>query len=170
MPLDTTIGGASADSYISDVDLQAYWDSIGFDYSSYDASAIEVAARKATKWLDGVYGDRFGGSRASGRAQALNWPRNGVYDREGQAVAADEIPREIVSATAEAARYAISGTDLSPKVTAGQIVKREKVSSIEVEYLATSDPDAQRPVLTVVEDILLGLLSTSGNTEFVMRA
>lgn len=170
MVLTVTPGGASDDSYISLADLKAHWDAIGFDYSGYTDPQIEEAARRATVWLDGTYGARFPGSRTSGRAQALEWPRSGAVDRDGNTVDSATIPREIEKATAEAARYEVSGTDLSPTVTTGATVKREKVGPLEVEYAASGSVDAQRPVLTVVDGILAALFSTGRGTKFVMRA
>ena len=170
MTLTVTAGSATADSYISLADLKAYWDAVGYDYSGYADAVIETATRRATIWLDGRYRRKFPGERTNGRSQALEWPRYGVTDYDGNEVASDAIPVEVENATAEAAWREVSGTSLSPDVTGAAVVKRERIGAIEVEYAGIPSSDANRPTIVAVEDILSGLFPVGGNTGFVARA
>lgn len=79
------------------------------DLSAHDAWAVkfhgaaatqsdalkESAIRRASAYLDAL---PWKGSKANGRTQALSWPRTGAADADGVAIAADEIPAELVTA------------------------------------------------------------------------
>lgn len=170
MSITVTPGDANADSYASVVDAKAHWDKTGFAYDDYTDAQIEQALVRATAWIDGRYRRRFAGERTNGRAQALEWPRKNVKDTDGNEVADDAIPREVVQATAEAARREVSGVTLSPDVTAAETVQSERVGPLEVEYAGIPTADAQRPTILAVEEILSALFPAGGATRFVMRA
>lgn len=175
MTLDVTPGGRDADSYADVSVAKSHWDATGFNYSAYSDAEIEQALRRATRWIDGRYRWRFPGVRANGREQALEWPRkkpdgDAVKDRDGNDVALAEIPREVVQATAEAARREVAGVTLSPDVTAAETVQSERVGPLEVEYAAIPTTDARRPTILAVEEILSALFAAGGTTRFVMRA
>lgn len=138
--------------------LTAYAATVGSTVPVGDAQAALV---RATRYIDGRYGQRFTGKRAGGYAQALAWPRAGAVTREGFAVPPDVIPEAVVNATYEAAlRELASPGSLSPDFVAAQQVKREKVDVIEVEYAATAalGADAVRPVVTIIDEMLADLL------------
>ena len=174
MTLTVTPGDANADSYADLVEIKAHWDSVGFDYTGYSDTDIEQAARRATAWLDGRYRRRFPGYRQYGRAsripQALEWPRSWAEDVEGEAIPLDTIPPEVKDAQAEAARREVAGTTLSPDVTLGDTVTSESVGPISTEYAGIASVEGQRPILTVVDEILAPLFPSARNTKFVMRA
>ena len=174
MTLSVTPGDASADSYASLAEIKAYWDGIGFDYSAYSDTDIEQAARRATAWLDGRYRRSFPGYRQYGRAseapQAREWPRSWAQDVEGEAIPLDTIPAEVKNAQAEATRREVAGTTLSPDVTLGDTVKSESVGPISTEYAGIASVEGQRPILTVVDEILAPLFQTARSTKFLMRA
>jgi hypothetical protein len=157
-------GKADAESYVSAADANAYAASHGltFAIAGDDAALAEAALRRATTWLDAEYGARFPGQRNNGRGQALQWPRSDAVDAAGEEIASDEVPAEIVAATIEAAvREKASPGSLSPDVTPGKVKTRAKVGEIEVEYAASGSVAEQRPVLSVVDGILSGLLEGS---------
>ena len=82
MPLVITPGAADADSYASLPQAAAHAVSYGAAWEGEDA-AREAALRRATAYLDGeAFVRRYGGARANGRAQALQWPRKGAVDRD----------------------------------------------------------------------------------------
>lgn len=170
MAIVVTPGDANADSYASVAAAKAHWDKTGFAYVDYTDAQIEQALVRATAWIDGRYRRRFPGDRANGRTQALEWPRTSVLDVDGNEVASDAIPREVVTATAEAARREVAGVSLSPDVTLADTVKSERVGPIEVEYSAAPSADALRPMILAVEEILGALFPVGGSTKFVMRA
>ncbi len=157
-------GKADAESYASIADIAAYATARGLTFAitgGTNEADAEAAARRATVWLDATYRGRFTGRRTNGRAQALEWPRSGAYDNQvpPDYIESDEIPREIIDACIEAAvREKASPGSLSPDVTPGTVAKREKVGALEVEYFRGGGVADQRPIATVIDDILAPLL------------
>ena len=100
MALDATIGGASANSYVSRVDAQSYFDD-RLDVAEWtDASNAnkDSSLVMATLRLDQ---EEYDGTRADSD-QALKWPRYGIYvDNVYQEETA--IPKPIQEATYELA-------------------------------------------------------------------
>lgn len=160
--VETGAGSSTSDSYASLADAAEYASARGltFAITGDDEALAEQALRRATTWLDGYTLSRLPGLRTNLRDQALQWPRVGVVDREGNAIESDEIPTEIINACIEAAvREKASPGSLSPDVTPGQIAKRERVEGvIDVEYFGTGSIAGQKPVATVIDDILASLL------------
>lgn len=99
MALDTTIGGASADSYVSLVEADAYFASrFGSDsWTSLSDADQEKALRQATREVDR---SRFIGSKWSSE-QALQFPRVDTYSDDETA----EIPSLVKQATCEQALW-----------------------------------------------------------------
>lgn len=159
--VETGTGSASSESYASVSDCASYASARGLTFPASPEEPAEQALRRATQWLDAVYRYSFPGARTNGRDQALQWPRINAYDREDEAIASDEVPREIIDACCEAAiRELASPGGLSPDVTPGQIEKRIKVDTIEFEYaVGAGTAQEQRPVVSIVDDILSGLLA-----------
>jgi hypothetical protein len=119
----------------------------------------EAALIRASTWVDGAYGGRFPGTRTEGRDQERAWPRTGAADREGNALPDDEVPREIEHATYEAAlRERVTPGSLSPDFVPASGVKSETVGPISVTYRDGITLDGYRPIATVVDDLLFGLL------------
>lgn len=160
-----------AESYVSLADANTYVLARGltFPITGGDTALAEAALRRASTWLDGYTLPRLCGLRTKLRGQGLQWPRVGVTDREGNGILADEIPVEIINATIEAAvREKASPGALSPDVTPGTVKKRVRVEgAVEVEYAAGSTPaTAQRPIATVIDDILAPLLGPRQSSYF----
>lgn len=173
MALDTAPGSATADSYASVAQADAWHAGRGnAAWEALTEAAKETALRRATTWIGATYGPRFGGLPVYPRVQALAWPRTGVTDADGYAVPHDAIPVEIVRATAEAAlREALTPGSLSPDYVASAAVVREKVGPLEVEYRGSSGASSVRPILTVVDGLLAGLLGRrGGGMRMVVRA
>lgn len=117
---------------------------------------------RASTWIDGTYGPKFIGARTLGRAQPLAWPRTGATDSEGVIIPDNETPVEIKRAAYEAAmRELVQPGILSPDYIASQVVKREKVGGLEVEYQDAPTPADARTVVTVISDILASLIGTT---------
>jgi hypothetical protein len=154
-------GFPDADSYASVADADAYFASMGnTQWGAASNANKESALRRATQYLDTYYNNRWQGLRTYARDQALAWPRYDVYDDEDNLIANDEIPKEIVQATMEAAlRELTNPNSLTPDVTVGRIVKKRTVGPISTEYEGRGDPvrDA-RPVITKIEEILAPLI------------
>lgn len=167
MALITTPGAADADAFMSVEDCTTFCEARGLtDWTSAARSPAdedEAAIRRATAWLSSAF--TWKGSRTNGRTQALAWPREDVEDAEGEEVASDEVPTEIVQACCIAAAYERANPGgLTPNVNLTERVKREKVGPIETEYASVAmSADASRPVLTQVLDVISGLLSSGSN-------
>ncbi|MCC0013674.1 MAG: hypothetical protein H6877_10190 [Rhodobiaceae bacterium] len=159
--VETGTGASDSESYVSVSDAASYAAARGLTFPVSPEAPAEQALRRATTFIDATYRASFPGARANGRNQALQWPRVDAYDREGEEIASDEIPAEIVSATIEAAvRELASPGSLSPDIVPGQIEKRIKVDTIEFEYaVGAGTAQEQRPVVSIVDDILSGLLA-----------
>lgn len=152
-------GKADAESYVSIAEVNDYATKrgLGFVIAGDAAAAAEAAARRATAWLDGFYAMKFPGKPTS-VAQALEWPRTCVQWR-GQELGNDVIPAPVKKACCEAAiRELASPGALSPDVVGTARVLREKVGDLEVQYADVGGVEAARPLVTVIDGILSGLL------------
>ena len=153
-------GLANAEAYAGVADFSA-WDVkyYGSALTGSDADK-EAAIRRAVAYLDAL---KWKGTRATGRAQALAWPRSGVTDCEGLAIGANMIPPEVIFAQHVLARAEFQSPGvLSPSVTLGAVVKREKVDVIEAEYDTSrlqGTADELRPLVTMALDRIACLLS-----------
>ena len=97
------------------------------------ASALIMAARA-------IDAQRFRG-RITSDAQAMAWPRDGVYDWEGRAIAADTVPTSVKIAQAECALGILQE---DPAEARDPALKRMKAGSVEVEYRAGTSGTALR--------------------------
>ena len=136
--------------------LNAAWSATGVTDDQRAAALVRASAV-----LDGRYGSRYPGRKIGGRGQALGWPRIEAEDAAGEAIAADEIPTEILNAAFEMALAELTSPgSLSPSVTPGQVKVRARVEgAVDVTYAGGGSVASQRPTLTIVDDILTGLLS-----------
>lgn len=116
---------------------------------------------RACAVLDGRYGARYPGRKAGGRAQELAWPRIDAVDASGEAIGPDEVPTEILYAAYEMAlAELVSPGSLSPSVTLGKVKLRARVEgAVDVTYAGGGSAASQRPTLTIVDDLLSGLLA-----------
>lgn len=137
MALDTTVGGASSDSYVTVAEFDAYLLKMGLSTDA-DEATKEANLRRATLYLDSQY--TYVGIPASS-TQALQWPRSTTAYVNGYPIPSDEIPQPIKDAQCEFAFYTIDGGDLFAD-QAGRLVKssRSKAGPVETqtEYLGGS--------------------------------
>ena len=93
-------------------------------------------------------------------AQALQWPRYGVYV-DDVPLDGNAIPKELVSALSQCVLEVFAGNDLNPS-TSGQVVKREKVDMLETEFMTGADMGSEAdasPRFPKVDAFLATLLS-----------
>jgi len=162
-------GLADADSYVSLADANTYAVNRGLLFpiagSPEIIAAAEGALRRATTWIDGTYRNSFPGERRTGRVQALEWPRLYAYDNliPITELPYDELPRELVQATIEAAvRELANPNSLSPDITIGTIKKSVKVGDVAVEYFQGSNGAFDmKPTMTIISGILSPILMVS---------
>lgn len=166
-------GVAGANSYVSAADCGTYATARGLTFTP-DGTG-DSALIRATTWLDATYINYWPGVPTLGRSQDLQWPRydventTEVTDVDGNTIAKDEIPVEVIDALCEAAiiEQANPGT-LSPSVIPGQKLKSASVyQAVEVEYWnSNGGVDDTRPVPTVVDDILSGLIGLTRGPDY----
>lgn len=158
MALDTTVGGASADSYGALADFQAYATKMGWTLTATEAEQ-EAYLRRATIYLDTTY--RFVGYKAAS-TQALAWPRI-VYDtdEDGYSIPSDSIPQAVINAQFELAWVQHGGTDILEAVTTGGLTAhRVKVGEIEEDKEYASGK--VRPGYPAVSGMLRGYIIGPG--------
>lgn len=131
--------------------------------------AKQGALTRASAYIDGVGTQLpttgctlvFPGRKTGGRAQPLQWPRSGAVDRDGDAIPAEEVPREVEQAVYEGAlRELAKPGSLNPDYVASKAVKRAKVGPLDTEFFGPEDVDGQpnKPVVGIINDILTPIM------------
>lgn len=140
-------GKTNSNSYVSESDFGTYATDRGVTISGTAA----VLLIQAMDWIES---QPFQGVKNTD-AQALQWPRYGVYI-DSYAVGSDEIPQLLIDALCEAA-IAIDGGN-NPLANVDRSVKREKVDVIEVEYMdGTRDSVYLKAAETKLQKLLGGM-------------
>ena len=175
MPLivEDGTGKPDADSYVSLAIAKKYHADRGSTVwgGAHDAEQ-EAALRRATTLIDARYHTIWPGVRTNGRNQALDWPRTNAMDSSGYLFAGNEIPREIMLATLEAAVQEISAA----AAFAGNIeqrIKSESVGQISVTYVDDGGKSARELAQSVIDDLLASLIGkalSSTTVTFLARA
>ena len=153
-------GLPNADSYLSIVDADAYHASHGAPVAW--TGDKETALRRATQYLDAVYGQRWKGTRLEDD-QALDWARDDV-EVDSVILDAAPLPRALKEACAELAlRHLTEASGLLPDVDTERDVASESVDvgpiSVSTSY-AGAKPTYKR--FSIVEALLRRLLLPAG--------
>lgn len=120
--LDATVGGAGANSYLTVEEYLAYLETT-YEPAQEDANALDdgPTLAMATRLINSIFAPHRRLVRVKGEApyyivsptwtglpasttQALAWPRTGMFDLNGNAIASTVIPQALKDATAELAR------------------------------------------------------------------
>lgn len=162
--VETGAGLVDADAFISVTFADDYHAANGNTTWTGDDAVKEVAIRRATAFMSAGYD--WAGLRTKGRAQSLAWPRSGVVDDEGYGILSTEIPPELKQAVAEIAlRELVDPGSMTPDFKASEQVKREKIGSLEVEYLnASMSASSIKPVVSIVNDLIGQFLCRNGGS------
>lgn len=103
-------GRTDANSYISVEDANKYFQDL--PNAAWGGKTDEqkgAALIRATRFLDGRYGDRWVGVASTG-AQALGWPRDDIPDQQGDTQGRFVLPKALLDVTCEvAALYFVVG-------------------------------------------------------------
>lgn len=160
-------GLEDADSLASLADFKAWRTANGFTTPAADDPDLESALRRGSTWLSTYF--QWKGSPLKPRVQALAFPRTGVTDCDGAAVADDEVPREVELALFVASQFEVQTPGgLTPTVNPNQQVKRVRVEgAVDVHFRDVTTPsradldriDNSRPVLAAVQDHLRCLVT-----------
>lgn len=147
---------AGATSYITRAQADSYHDDRGnsawADASDKDQ---EAALIRATDYLDREF--RYIGDETDANNQTLRWPRANACRPNGVVIENDEIPTEIIEATAELALSALTG-DLDPdgRDVVNQVSKRAGGVSVSQSRVGN------RPTFHKAQSILFDLLAERG--------
>lgn len=118
--VESGTGLSNAESYVSVVDANTFHTRMGNAAWTGTDTVKEQALRKATRYVDLFYYDRWQGYRIK-PTQALQWPRYNVYDRDTNIIDPTSIPQAIKDAVAEMALRSLSEDILPDLEGAGEI-------------------------------------------------
>ena len=134
--IDATLGGASANSYVTLADADAYFETTPDSATWTDKTNDQKnrALISATRWIDAL---SFYGNRCS-TTQALKWPRKD-YTVDGIDLACTLIPIGIEVATFELARALANDTDaITGSTGTTGIYDQVELGELKVKYNKTS--------------------------------
>lgn len=129
MALDTTIGGAASDSYVTLAEWTAYATAQGWTLSGTDA-VKEAALRRAA--LSNDVSNTFVG-QTQYQTQALQWPRIWTGLVNGWPIDPDTIPQAVKSAQMELAYLIQGGADPLETFEGAVASERDKAGPVETE-------------------------------------
>jgi hypothetical protein len=142
--LDATVGGASANSYITVADADAYVETfllsetnreVWADQETDDKSRLLIQATRQLDWYFKWVGER------TDDEQALGWPRYYAY-REDLQLPDNEIPYEIKHGTVEMALWLLEQQDEIP-VDGNYLLNDVAVGPIRVNFNEKSGGQAK---------------------------
>ncbi|WP_370599560.1 DnaT-like ssDNA-binding protein [Pseudomonas nitroreducens] len=159
-----------ADFYGTVAGADAYHQARGNAAWTGTDEAKTAALTRASAYIDGLGTQMpvtqcvlvFPGKKVGGRGQALQWPRTGAVDREGDPIDAGSVPTEVEQATYEAAlRELVKPGSLNPDYVATTAVKRAKVGPLETEFFGPAEGDDQpnKPYVGIINDILAPIMA-----------
>lgn len=128
--VDSTVGGANSNSYLTVEEADAYWEAHLYA-DAWNDTDKEAAVIWATRVMDASF---VWTGQAATATQALGWPREGMYTRNGFPIANDVIPVDLKNATAElAGQLAASNlTETNEAARAG--LTKLKVGPVELGW------------------------------------
>ncbi|CDN96774.1 hypothetical protein PSV3_00118 [Septimatrevirus PSV32] len=157
-------GVPNANSYVSVADARIYASNRGVVLPADDDELAAMLIR-STDYLE-AQACRYQGRRTSS-AQALEWPRTGVFLNCDE-VPSNVIPKSLIGAQVQLAMAINAGFDLQPNVSPQDYVTREKVGPIETEY---ADPLSVgiMPTFTAANALLAPLFGECASNKFALR-
>lgn len=157
-------GLSNAESFVSVAEADAFF--ALYDATKWNGNTTdkEQALRRATAYLSNAI--NWGGLRTHGRAQALAFPRAGLFDKESYAIPINEIPIELKVACYHLAGVEFSNPNaLNPSIVLADRVKREKIDALEVEYsLSSVSADSYRTEVAIVSDLIAPFLNNKNSS------
>lgn len=147
MPLDTTVGGASANSYASLIEAQAYIDShyvpstVKSLWTAAGAPVQEEVLLRATQLLDRHVSWR---GKIFGDVQSLSWPRACASDRYGRDIESSVIPAFLKEFQIETALWLLQQSGAVPEIGNAEF-DSIRVGSLEIDF--NQDGGARRSLL-----------------------
>ena len=133
--LVVTPGGASANSYCSRAVADTYHSDRlhATTWANASDDTKDAALLMATRVIDQQFA--WEGVRTNPGTQALEWPRDGLLNDEGdRALDSSTIPDRLQDATAEFARLLIDSDTTVLSGTAGGAITSIKAGSVKIDY------------------------------------
>jgi len=153
-------GLPAANSYASEDDFDTYTEDRAYVVVVGDT---EAALIRGTQSLEAMYGTRWPGQRLNGRDQGLGWPRTGAIDANGETIDENEVPIEVIEATAELAmRELATPGSTSPDLARGGTVRRVRAGSVEVEYASNAQATTTFTLIDGILEPLIGPTTHGG--------
>ena len=144
--------------------------------TDYTNDQINSAIVRATFYLSESFqwkGQRVNGRRDREGFQALAFPRHDIVDREGHYVDDDEIPREVLWATAEIAFQELREPNAiaSPTFDQNKIVQQVRAGSAQVTFDTDKvSASGVRRKLPIVADLIGEFLAAGAGNSLVGSA
>lgn len=130
MVVEDGTGLTDSNSYVSVDFADDYFSARGVSgWETLEEEAKEQALIKATDYIDNVF--QWHGKKASSE-QALRFPRNNLYDYEGNEITG--IPVNLMQAVCDAAVLVSEGTELFQTQEANGNVVSEKIGELSFTY------------------------------------
>lgn len=161
-------------AYGSDAGFQDYASARGIATVGAASEAERDSARlRASEFIDGRWGSAFPGYRVGARDQLREWPRTSAVDAEGWHIPPDQVPDEVERATYEAAIRELAqpgslAPDITPSRRVASVSERVGPLSESITYAGGGGAEAERPIITAIDQILARLLR--GQSGIITRA
>src|SRR4051812_4218753 len=108
MAIDTTVGGANANSWASVAEYKAFWASRYFNTAQL--AATDATIEQLLEWSCLIMSAAFRWTGAAVDAvQALPWPRSGMLSPNGFVIPTTENPKRLKDAQCQFAGILLSG-------------------------------------------------------------
>ncbi len=157
MALDTTVGGAATNSYVTLTEANAYFLNRAHASAWEEEENQEQMLASASAMLDWYV--TWKGTRVTG-TQSMDWPRSGVYDKIGELYSESVIPIDVKTAVFELALSSLSADRTADGDLAG--LSEVRASSLLLKTddgMYNTKPDA---IPDKIWKILEGLTTKSG--------
>ena len=176
LTLDATPGSASANSYLTHEEAQAYFESrspvAAWDASDSQAALLVMATRVIDMYFAGQrvrvddkppyyrVGPAWTGAPTDA-VQRLAWPRTGMLNRNGFAIPSTGIPQELKDAVAE-----LAGALATRDLTADNKNALQGITSAKAGSVSVSFADGSKIAITkMIPDSVMFMLVPSWYTE-----
>lgn len=164
---DSTVGGASANSYASVADYAQYRENAGLSARTTEEAQEDLI--RATEFIDIQYMSLWQTMSKTDSDQALHWPQSGAVDAYGKSIADDEIPSRVKKAVYEYAIRAEPQTGLDPKVKTN--IKSQDLDGLGNQEFFSPLKDGSLPdAFKFIDQILYGLISGSSGGVRIIKA
>jgi hypothetical protein len=171
-------GLPDANSYASEDTADNYCDDRALtDWTENNIGDKEAALIRASAGIDARFRARYPGVRVNGRSQGLEWPRttgtsltsnvfSQVTDAEGNPIAIDEIPIEVINATIELAiRELVTPGASAPDRE--RSVREVKAGEVSVTFASNA---AETTQFDIIDDIMATLVGVGGSSSLIGEA